>query len=304
VTERFTGFDAALMEAARDALAPILRETVADVLSANTVVPPRFRPSDLVRTMIEASEPLVRPGSVPDVASPESMRWIVAHPDVHTFIASDAEAVAVLVTTTPREFETTDGGALTLGAVLHGFPAFAVQKVRELRARAAPRGASRSEPWPDLVPLEVARTHHTTERVFRTLVVAKALGVITVADHRVTFGDAVVPGDLMDLAHAISYENAHRPLEHEIDRDVGAILVHEHGVDRLRRALREEDLAPAEQRIVLEVIADLDACEEQIASSPEETPRPAYVQPHANGESSHDSESDVAPAYHANGGDT
>jgi hypothetical protein len=305
VTERFTGFDAALMEAARDALAPVLRETVADVLSANTVVPPRFRPADLVRMMVEASEPLVRPGSVPDVASPESMRWMVAHPEVHTFIANDAEAVAVVAATTPREFETTDGGALTLGAVLHGFPAFAVQKVRELRARAAARGATRSEPWPDLVPLEVARTHHATERIFRTLVVAKALRVITIADHRVTFRDAVVPGDLMDLAHAISYETAHRALEHEIDAEVGAILAHPQGVDRLRQALRQEDLASAEQRIVLEVIADLDAREEQVAPPLEEASSPTYARPHANGESKHDAEGiDTAPAYHANGGET
>ncbi len=258
LTQRFADFDATLMDIARKQLASLSHESVAALLRHETAARQRFRPVDVVRALIETSEPLVRPASIPDIASPRSVRWLLAHPDVHACLAANSEAHALLQELAVLHFQTSDARSFTLCAVLHGFSAFAVQKVLELRFRAAPLGADRCEPYPDVVPLDVARAHPVTQRIFRTLVIAKALGLITTIDHSVEFDDAVMPGDLMDLAHAIAHESGYSGVEREIDRQVGALLAQSDGVERLRRALHENGLGGVEQRIVLELIADLE----------------------------------------------
>jgi hypothetical protein len=137
--------------------------------------------------------------------------------------------------------------------------------VRELRFGAASRGAARSHPYPDLVPLEAAQAEADAERLLRTLVIARALGVLTAVDHYVSFDDEVIAGDLVDVAHAVSWDASRRPLERAVEAEVSRQLATAEGGERLRRALHDDALAPAEQRVVLEVVAELEGQREAAA---------------------------------------
>jgi hypothetical protein len=256
--------DATLTEVARRTIEPVARETLADVLAGHGPTPVRLAPADTAAALFEAASPLVRPRAVENVAAAEPGAWIVADPALRAWLDADDDAAALLagMSTLPAPL---DPNRLTVLRVLHGFPAFAVRKVRELRFGAASRGAARSHPYPDLVPLEAAQAEADAERLLRTLVIARALGVLSAVDHYVSFDDEVIAGDLVDVAHAVSWDASRRPLERAVEAEVSRQLATAEGGERLRRALHDDALAPAEQRVVLDVVAELEGQREAAA---------------------------------------
>lgn len=250
------GFDEALDAIAGEHLAPLLAETVSDVLAGRTPAGVIGSIGNVARMLLEASQPLARPAPLTDADTVSVERWVLATRSTLELFQSNSAAEAVLAQEGCRKLYLPDDETIVFFSAHHGFAAQAIRKLLTFRSaslRDHEIDAIEDEP----VSLE-ALAVGPTGRVLRTLVLALRLGLVeqNARGIRVT-DDLMLPADLVDAVRSFTThahaQTALRILEDRID----AFLQSPDGLDRLHDAADAPGLSPLERRIVLETLAEV-----------------------------------------------
>jgi hypothetical protein len=259
------GFDDALDAIASECLAPLLAESVSDVLSGRTPAGAIGSIGNVARMLLEASQPLARPAPLTDPGTLTVERWVLANGGALELFGTDPVARTVLDHEGCHALQVPDDEAIVFFAAHHGFAAQAIRKLLMFRsANLCESDNTTIEAEP--VSLD-ALAVGPTAGVLRALVLALRLGLVERDEREIRVSDDLaLPADLVEAvrtfttsAHA---QTALRILEDRID----ACLQSTDGLDRLHDIADAPDLSPLEMRIILETLAE--AVPERIVAAP------------------------------------
>lgn len=249
------GFDEMLDTITRERLAPLLAETIADVLAERTQVGKLGTLRNIARTLVETSQPLARPTTYQPGASGVH-RWMLAGDAALDLFQDDSAAKSILDRENCRTLRIPDDEAIVFFSAHHGFPAHAIRKLLAFR--------SEHLHSPGTVPLDddpvslEALAVGDTERALRTLILARRLRLVDndTGGIRVTEG-MILPADLAEAVRMITYESQARAAQQVLEARIDELLLSADGSDRLREAAKALDLTPLESKILLEMLAEI-----------------------------------------------
>jgi hypothetical protein len=268
------GFDAALEAIAREQLAPVLVETITDVLAGGTPVGKLGTLDNVARMLIEASQPLARPAPAHPAEPLRASRWVVACESALELLRAHASAAAILDREGCRAQPTSDDDAVVVISVHHGFAAQSIRKLLEFRSESLRGPTATVLDGDEPIALD-ALAVGPTESVLRTLILASRLGLAREeGDEFQVTDDLTLPTDLVEAVRMVTTHARSHTAQQLLEARLDDLLRSVDGVDRLRRAAEMPDLSPTERRVLLEALVDL-APERDLAAPRQENPEGA-----------------------------
>ena len=197
VVERLEGWDERITTAAHEAMAEFSGRSLGDIVADEAYRPGRGL-ADFARMLLEASEPLARPGPVSAEPLWAPARWVRGDGDFVGLLRQNAESAQVLEAAGVVPAPGPPSSAAFLGSFIHGFPAQALYRVAAYRAAAVRAGPLD----PDLIS-DAALLEDPTGPLVRTLVLARRLGLARRTADGMEFRGAVLPDDLLEAARRL-----------------------------------------------------------------------------------------------------